>query len=225
MRDPKKKNQSKLAEFWDGLGLGLGTIYFMPAMLWDSVSGRLKKGEEKKKPQPKPIQFVCSECGETFEADNIEKEMRTQGSSENAYTYSSPRPCPKCGGVRTCPTEADRSFYQRIWDMEEVATFISYLSINWGHNDSSVDKGKREYKCTQCGSTFSAIDIEPHPYSSPFPSRCPHCQSIRTLSASDENRIHHYESLWLMMEQAEKEREERKNGKKVSLVLCVTSVI
>ncbi len=147
-------------------------------------------------------------------ADNIIKEMRTQGSSENAYTYSSPQPCPKCGGVRTCPIEADRSFYQRIWDMEEVATFISYLSINWGHNDSPVDKGKREYKCTQCGTTFSAIDIEPHPYSSPFPSRCPHCQSIRTLPASDENRIHHYESLWLLMEQAEKEREERKSGKK-----------
>lgn len=151
---------------------------------------------------------LCRQRGETFEADNIEKEMRTQGSSENAYTYSSPQPCPKCGGERTCPTEADKDFYQRIWDMEETASFISHLSINWGHNDSPIDKGKREFKCTQCGSTFSAIDIRPHPYSASFPSRCPHCQSIRTLPASEEKCIHHYEGIWLVMELAEKEQEE-----------------
>ena len=214
MKNQKKKNKSKLAEFWDRLGIVLGIVYFMPAILWDSVSDRQKKRKEEKKPQPKPIWFVCSECGETFEADNIEREMRTQGSSENACTYSTPQPCPKCGGKRTCPTETDKNFYQRIWDMEEVASFISYLSRNWGYNDSLVDKGKREFKCTQCGLTFSALDIEPHPYSASFPSRCPHCQSIRTLPTSDEDRINHYESIWLIMERAEKEREERKNGKK-----------
>lgn len=187
-------------------------------MAYEGIKEHFEKKREEKKPQTKPIQFVCSECGESFEADNIEKEMRTQGSSENAYTYSSPRPCPKCGGERTCPTDADKGFYQRIWDMEEAAMFISYLSRNWGYNDSPVDKGKREFKCTQCGSTFSANDIEPHPYSSPFPSRCPHCQSIRTLPTSDEDRIQHYESLWLLMERAEKEREERKNeGKQFNL--------
>lgn len=95
--------------------------------------------------------------------------------------------------------------------MEEMASFISKLSVNWGYNNSPVDKGKREYKCTQCGSSFSAIEIEPHPYSASFPSRCPHCQSIRTLPASEESRIHHYEGIWLLMELAEKEREEDKS--------------
>ena len=212
--DNGMKNKSKLAESWNRLGIVLGVVYFMPAMLWESVSDRLIKRKEEKKPQPKPIQFVCSECGKTFEADNIEKEMRTQGSSENAYTYSSPQPCPKCGGERTCPIKANKDFYQRIWDMEETASFISHLYINWGHNDSLVNKGKHEFKCTQCGSTFSAIDIKPHPYSASFPSWCPHCQSIRTLPTSDNDRNNHYESIWLIMERAEKEREERKNGKK-----------
>ena len=214
MKNQKKKNKSKLAEFWDDLGLVLGVIYFIPVMLWESVSDRLKKRKEEKKPQPKPIQFVCSECEETFEADNIEKEVRNLGSSDDDYSYTTPQPCPKCGGKRTCPTGADKGFYQRIWDMEEAASFISHLSRNWGYNDSPVDKGKLEFKCTQCGSTFSALDIKPHPYSASFPSRCPHCQSIKTLPVSDEDRIQHYESIWLIMERAEKEREERKNGKR-----------
>ena len=84
------------------------------------------------------------------------------------------------------------------------------LSINWGANDSPVDKGQQEFKCTQCGATFSAIDMRPHPYSASFPSRCPHCQSIRTLPVSDEKRATRYESIWLLMELAEKERKEDK---------------
>lgn len=214
MKNQKKKNKSKLAEFWDDLGLVLGVIYFMPVMLWESVSDRLKKRKEEKKPQPKPIQFVCSECEETFEADNIEKEVRKLGSSDDDYIYTSPQSCPKCEGKRTCPTGADKGFYQRIWDMEEAASFISHLSRDWGYNDSPVDKGKQEFKCTQCGSSFTALDIRPHPNSASFPSRCPHCQSIRTLPTLDEDRIQHYESIWLIMERVEKEREERKNGKK-----------
>ena len=214
MKNQKKKNKSIVTRFFESIGLVLGVVWVLPVMAYEGIKEHFEKKREEKNPQPKPVQFVCSECGETFEADNIEKEMRTQGSSENAYTYSSPQPCPKCGGNRTCPTDADKGFYQRIWDMEEAATFISYLSRNWGYNDSPVDKGKREFNCTQCGSTFSALDIKPHPYSASFPSRCPHCQSIRTLPASDEDRINHYESIWLIMERAEKEREERKNGKK-----------
>ena len=210
----QKKNKSIVTRFFETIGLALAVVWIAPMMAYEGIKEHFEKKREEKKPQPKPIQFVCSECGETFEADNIEKETRTQGSSENAYIYSKPQPCPKCGGERTCPTEADKNFYQRIWDMEEASSFISYLSRNWGYNDSLVDKGKREFKCTQCGATFYAIDIEPHPYSSPFPSRCPHCKSIKTLPTSDEDRIDHYESLWLLMERAKKEREERKNGKK-----------
>ena len=214
MKNQKKKNKSKVTRFFETIGLALAVVWISPVIAYEGIKEHFEKKREEKKPQPKPIQFVCSECGETFEADNIEKEVRNQGSSDDDYTYTNPQPCPKCGGKRTCPTEADKGFYQRIWDMEETASFISHLYINWGHNDSLVDKGKREFKCTQCGSTFSALDIKPHPYSASFPSRCPHCQSIRTLPASDEDRINHYESIWLIMERAEKEREERKNGKK-----------
>ena len=106
--------------------------------------------------------------------------------------------------------ESDKAFYQRLWDMEETATFISRLSINWGSNDSPVNKGKQEFKCTQCGTTFTTIDIRPHPYSASFPSRCPHCQSIRTLLASEEKLVPRYESIWSVMELAEKERKEDK---------------
>ena len=212
--EKKRKTRSKLAEFWDGLGLVLGIVFFTPAILWESVSGRLKKRKEEKKPQPEPIKFVCSECGETFEADNVKKEMRNHTSSNGDYTYTNPQPCPKCGGKRTRPTESDKALYQRLWDMEETASLISHLSINWGYNDSLVDKGKQEFKCTQCGATSSVLDIKPHPYSASLPSRCPHCQSIRTLPISEEKQARRYESIWLVMEQAEKEREENKTEKK-----------
>lgn len=202
-----------VTRFFETIGLALAVVWVSPVMAYEGIMEHFEKKREEKRPNPKPIQFVCSECGETFEADNIEKEVRKLGSSDDDYTYSNPQPCPKCGGNRTCPTDADKGFYQRIWDMEE-ATFISHLSRNWSYNDSLVDKGKREFKCTQCGLTFFAIDTEPHPYSSPFPSRCPHCQSLRTLPISDEDRIQHYESIWLIMERAEKEREESKAEKK-----------
>lgn len=214
MKSQKKKSKSILTRFFETIGLALGIVWISPVLVYEGIKEHFEKKREEKNPQPKPIQFVCSECGETFEADNIEKQMRNMASSDDDYTYTSPQPCPKCGGKRTCPTNADKGFYQRIWDMEEAASFISYLSRNWGYNDSPVDKGKQEFKCTQCGSTFSALDIEPHPYSASFPSRCPHCQSIRTLPTSDEDRINHYESLWLLMERAEKEREESKAEKK-----------
>ena len=203
--------KSKVAEFFSNVGMTLAFIWMLPVL---AVEGIQEHFEKKRKAKPKPVQFVCSECGETFEADNVKKEMRNHASSNGDYTYSKPQPCSKCGGKRTRPTESDKAFYQRLWDMEETATFISHLSINWGPNDSPVDKGQQEFKCTQCGSTFSAIDIRPHPYSVSFPSRCPHCQGIRTFSASDEDRIQHFESIWLIMELAEKERVESKNEKK-----------
>ncbi len=220
MKNQKKKNKSIVTRFFETIGLALGVVWILPVMAYEGIKEHFEKKREEKKPQPKPIQFVCSECGETFEADNIEKEMRTQGSSENAYTYSSPQPCPKCGGKRTCPTDADKGFYQRIWDMEEAASFISHLSRNWGYNDSLVDKGKREFKCTQCGSTFSAIDIEPHPYSDIFPSRCPNCHQMKTLPV-DEKNIEIYKPLWTMLELAEQTKEARKMKKLLERVAFV----
>ena len=210
MKNQKQKTKSKVAEFFGTIGKALAFVWMLPVLAVEGIKEHFEKKRKAKQPKPKPIKFVCSECGETFEADNIEKEMRNHASSNGDYTYSHPQPCPKCGGKRTRPTESDKAFYQRLWDMEETATFISHLSINWGPNDSPVDKGQQEFKCTQCGATFSAIDIRPHPYSASFPSRCPHCQSIRTLPTSDEKRASRYESIWLLMELTEKERKEDK---------------
>ncbi len=217
-----KKKKSKVAEFFGTVGMGLAFVWMLPVLAVEGLQEHFEKKRKAKQPMPEPIQFVCSECGETFEADNIEKEMRNHASSDGDYTYSKPQPCPKCGGKRTRPTESDKAFYQRLWDMEETASFISHLSINWGSNDSLVDKGQQEFKCTQCGATFSAIDIRPHPYSASLPSRCPHCQGIRTLPASEEKLAHRYESIWLVMELAEKERKESKTEKQyVDLRLMV----
>ena len=202
--------KSKVAEFFSNVGMGLAFVWMLPVLAVEGIQEHFEKKRKAKQPKPKPVQFVCSECGETFEADNVKKEVRNHASSNGDYTYSHLQPCPKCGGKRTRPTESDKAFYQRLWDMEETATFISQLSINWGPNDSPVDKGQQEFKCTQCGATFSAIDIRPHPYSALFPSRCPHCQSIRTLPASEEKLVPRYESIWSVMELAEKERKEDK---------------
>ena len=204
------KKKSKVAEFFSNVGMGLAFVWMLPVLAVEGIQEHFEKKRKAKQPKPGPIKFVCSECGETFEADNVKKEMRNHASVNGDYTYSNPQPCPKCGGKRTRPTESDKDFYQRLWDMEETATFISHLSINWGSNDSLVDKGQQEFKCTQCGATFSAIDMRPHPYSASFPSRCPPCQSIRTLPVSDEKRATRYESIWLLMELAEKERKEDK---------------
>ena len=206
--------KSKVAEFFSNVGMALYFIWMLPVFAVEGIKEHFEKKRKAKQPKPESIKFVCSECGETFEADNIEKEMRNLASSNGDYTYSKPQPCPKCGGKRTHPTESDKAFYQRLWDMEETAMFISHLSINWGPNDSPVDRGQQEFKCTQCGTTFSAIDIRPHPYSALFPSRCPHCQSIRTLPASEEKLAPRYESIWQVMELAEKEREESKTDEK-----------
>ena len=86
MKNQKKKNKSIVTRFFESIGLVLGVVWVLPVMAYEGIKEHFEKKREEKKPQPKPVQFVCSECGETFEADNIEKEMRTQGSSENAYT-------------------------------------------------------------------------------------------------------------------------------------------
>lgn len=205
-----KKKKSKVAEFFGSVGMGLAFVWMLPVLAVEGLQEHFEKKRKAKQPMPEPIKFVCSECGETFEADNVKKEVRNHASSDDDHTYSVPQPCPKCGGKRTRPTESDKAFYQRLWDMEETASFISHLSINWGSNDSLVDKGQQEFKCTQCGATFSALDIRPHPYSASFPSRCPQCQSIRTLPTSEEKRASRYESIWLLMELTEKERKEDK---------------
>ena len=178
-----KKKKSKVAEFFGTIGMGLAFVWMLPVLAVEGLQEHFEKKRKAEQPKPEPIQFVCSECSETFEADNVKKEVRNHASSNGDYSYSKPQP----------------------W-----ATFISHLSINWGYNDNPIDEGQQEFKCTQCGATFSAIDIRPHPYSASFPSRCPHCQSIRTLPTSEEKRASRYEGIWLLMELTEKERKEDK---------------
>ncbi len=134
--------------------------------------------------------------------------MRTLKTSDDTYTYTSPQQCPKCCGSRTLPKDADKAFYQRIRGMDELSSFISKIRQDWVLVGSPVDKGKQEYKCTHCESTFTANDIKAHPYSLSYPSRCPHCQSHRTLPVAEEEKLRHYEPVWLIMELAEKEYKE-----------------
>ena len=125
MKNQKQKTKSKVAEFFGTIGKALAFVWMLPVLAVEGIKERFEKKRKDKQPKPEPIKFVCSECGETFEADNVKKEVRNHASSNGDYSYSKPQPCPKCGGKRTRPTESDKAFYQRLWDMEETATFIS----------------------------------------------------------------------------------------------------
>ena len=100
------KKKSKIAEFFSNVGTALAFIWMLPMFVVKGVQEHFEKKRKAKQPNPEPIKFVCSECGETFEADNVEKEMRNYASSNGDYTYSKPQLCPKCGGIRTRPTES-----------------------------------------------------------------------------------------------------------------------
>ena len=122
----EKKKKTKAAEIWDHIGIALGIIYFMPALFWESVSERLNKKKEKK-PKSKPIKFVCSECGEIFASENKEKAMQ----GVDGFSYYEPIECPKCHGMRTSPEDADISVYEKIWDMDELWSFIQDMEQDW----------------------------------------------------------------------------------------------
>ncbi len=216
------KKKTKAAEIWDGLGLALGVIYFMPAMLWESVSDWLNRKNKAKEPKPEPVKFVCSECGEIFTPEN--KEKAVQGS--DGFSYYEPIECPKCHGMRTSPEGADISVYEKIWDMDELWTFIQDMEHDWDYRRSTVDNGLREYRCTECGTVFKARDIGRSSWQdrfrskNPFPSRCPNCHQMKTLPV-DENNIEIYKPLWTMLELAEQTKEARKMKKLLERVAFV----
>jgi len=63
-------------------------------------------------------------------------------------------------------------------------------------------RGKRIFKCTECGEKFRADDIELNATVLSVPQPCPHCQSIRTmpwslLSCLDKSS---YRDIWDKME-------------------------
>lgn len=226
------KKKTKAAEIWDGLGLALGVIYFMPAMLWESVSDCLNRKNKAKEPKPEHLQFVCSKCGETFDTEAVEQGMRTAKSAVEEYTFAKPQQCPKCKSWRTLPKNADMKLYQGLWEMEEARNVVRKIDFNWTLFGSPIDMGETKFKCTQCDTTFAAKGIKPHPNSPLFPARCPNCNSMRTLPASEElrNRGYNliypnlsqtplnsslmseeqlrslYEHIWLIMDLAEKDR-------------------
>ena len=55
---------------------------------------------------PKPITFICLECGEEFMA-----EYKGRGVGFMTVFYE-PRECPKCGSLKTKPFCADERWYK-----------------------------------------------------------------------------------------------------------------
>ena len=82
------KKKSKIAEFFSNVGTALAFIWMLPVFVVKGVQEHFEKKREAKQPKREPIKFVCSECGETFESDNVEKEMRNHASFNGDYTYS-----------------------------------------------------------------------------------------------------------------------------------------
>ena len=218
----EKKKKTKTTKFFEGLGTTLGIIWMSPILICEEIIEHFEKKREKKKPKPKPVKFVCSECGETLTSEN--KEKAVQGN--DGFTFYEPIECPKCHGMRTCPEGADISVYEKIWDMDELWSFIQDMEQEWNYRDSTVDNGLREYRCTECGTVFKARDIGhtswQHPFQSPnpFPSRCPNCHQMRTLPV-DEMNIEVYKPLWTMLELAEQTKEARERKKLLEKVAFV----
>ena len=149
------KNKSKAKVFFEGLGMTLNIIWMSPILIKEEIKEHFKKKREKKRPKPQPIKFVCSECGETFSSEN--KEKAVQGS--DGYTYYEPIECPKCHGMRTSPEGADISVYEKVWDMDELWSFIRDMEQDWDYRGSITDKGTKEFRCTECNTVFKARDI------------------------------------------------------------------
>ena len=217
-----KKKKTKATKFFEGIGLALGVIWMSPILIYEEIKEHREKKRERKKPKKEPIKFVCSECGETFTTEN--KEKAVQGS--DGFTYYKPIECPKCHGMRTSPEDADITVYEKIWDMDELWSFIRDMERDWDYRDSSVDHGWKEYRCTECGTVFKARDIghtsweNPFQSSSPFPSRCPNCHQMKTLPI-DEKNVEIYKPLWTMLELAEQTKKARKMKKTLEKIAFV----
>ena len=227
------KNKSKAKEFFEGLGMTLSIIWMSPILICEEIKEHCEKKKKAKESKPEPLQFVCSECGENFETEAVEKGMRTAKSAIEEFTFAKPQQCPKCKSWRTLPKNADMKLYQGLWEMEEARNVVRKLDFNWTLFESPIDMGETKFKCTQCDTIFAAKGIKPHPNSPLFPARCPNCNSMRTLPASEElrnrgfNLIYPnpsqtplntslmseeqfrslYEHIWLIMELAEKDRQ------------------
>ena len=226
----EKKKKTKVAEFFENVGFCLYVIWMfiwlLPILIYEGIDELLEKRRKAKKPKPDAVKFVCSECGETFTIENEAKDFQMRGTDGEEYAYLKPIECPKCHGMRTSPEGADISVYEKIWDMDELWSFIQDMEQEWDYRFSPVDNGLKEYRCTECGTVFKARDIGHYSWSdsfrslNPFPSRCPNCHQMKTLPV-DENNIEIYKPLWTMLELAEqtkKARELKKTLEKIAFV-------
>lgn len=222
MKKHNMKNKSKAKEFFEGLGIALGIIWMSPILIYEGIEELCEKRRKAKEPKPEPIKFVCSECGEIFASEN--KEKAVQGI--DGFSYYEPIECPKCHGMRTSPEGADISVYEKIWDMDELWSFIQDMEHDWDYRCSTVDNGLIEYRCTECGTVFKARDIGhtlwqyPSRSPNPFPSKCPNCHQMKTLPIGEKN-IETYKPLWTMLELAEQTKEARESKKLLEKVAFV----
>ncbi|MBR5082006.1 MAG: hypothetical protein IKX35_06165 [Bacteroidales bacterium] len=221
-----KKKKTKTTEFFENIGFGISVIWMLicllPILIYEEIEEICEKRRKAKEPKPEPFKYVCSECGETFTSEN--KEKAVQGS--DGFSYYKPIECPKCHGMRTSPEGADISVYEKIWDMDELWSFVQDMEQDWDYRCSTVDNGLREYRCTECGTVFKARDIghtswqNPFQSPNPFPSRCPNCHQMRTLPV-DEMNIEVYKPLWTMLELAEQTKKARKLKKTLEKIAFV----
>ena len=224
------KKKTKTAKFFEGVGFSLYVIwmliFFLPILIYEEIEELLEKKRKAKEPMPESIKFVCSECGETFTIENAAKDFQMRGTDGEEHTYLQPIECPKCHGMRTSPEGADISVYEKIWDMDELWSFIQDMEQDWDYRRSTVDNGLKEYRCTECGTVFKARDIGYSSWkdrfrsTSPFSSRCPNCHQMKTLPI-DEKNIEIYKPLWTMLELAEQTKEARERKKLLERVTMV----
>lgn len=224
------KKKSKIAEFFENVGFSLYVIWMLiwllPILIYEGIEELCEKRRKAKEPKPDAIKFVCSECGETFTIENDAKDFQMRGTDGEKYSYLKPLECPKCHGMRTSPEGADISVYEKIWDMDELWSFVQDMEQDWDYRCSTVDNGLREYRCTECGTVFKARDIghtswqNPFQSPNPFPSRCPNCHKMKTLPV-DEKNIEIYKPLWTMLELAEQTKKARKLKKALEKIAFV----
>jgi rubrerythrin len=217
----EKNKKSKVAEFFENVGFGIGIIWMLicllPLLVYEGIVELLEKWRKAKEPKPDAIKFICSECGETFTVEKTEKEWQVRGNDGKEHIYLKPTECPECHGMRTYPKGEDISLYEKIWDMDELSTFFWDMEQDWLQTGTTVDHGLINYRCSECGTVFKARDIGHYRTQHPFPSRCPHCHHTKTLPTSETDQKV-YEPVWKMLELAEQTKKAREMKKALKII-------
>lgn len=215
------KKKTKTAKFFENVGLAIGFIwmlvFMLPILIYEEIDELLEKKRKAKEPKPEPVKFVCSECGETFTPEKLDKELQLRGNDGEEHSYLEPLECPKCQSMRTHPDGGDIRLYEKIWEMNELRLFFWDMKQDWLQTGTTVDHGLREYRCSECGTVFEARDIGHYKMRHPFPSRCPHCHHMKTMPTSEEDQ-RDYETVWRMLETAEQTKKARKTKRILKII-------